>query len=261
MIGGKKVVVVMPAYNASKTLGMTYGELPKEFFDEALLVDDGSTDNTFETARSLGIRTLRHDKNRGYGANQKTCYKTALAMGGDIIVMLHPDYQYSPKIIPAIVSLLAYGPYDVVLGSRILDGGALAGGMPLYKYVFNRILTGLQNLAWRTKISEFHTGLRGYKHTVLETINFEANSDGFVFDNQILAQALWQGYSIGEVSCPTLYSPQSSSIGLRRAIVYGFGVLKTTLELAAARVGVYTPDYLKPAESKGKASEMPRSDP
>jgi glycosyltransferase involved in cell wall biosynthesis len=253
LIAGKNVIVVMPAYNASKTLATTYDELPKELIDQVLLVDDGSTDDTFETARGLGIVTLRHDKNRGYGANQKTCYKTALDMGGDIIVMLHPDYQYSPKVIPAIVSLLAYGPYDIVLGSRILVGGALAGGMPIYKYIFNRILTAVQNLAWRTKLSEFHTGLRGFKRTVLETIHFESNSDDFVFDNQILAQILWHGFTIGEISCPVLYFPHASSIGLKRAFTYGLGVLKTTLELMAARTGFYAPDYLKSANVKPKA--------
>lgn len=167
MIAGKKVVIVMPAYNASKTLLLTYEDIPKEFVDEILLVDDGSTDDTYHLSHKLGIKTIRHDRNRGYGANQKTCYKTALEMGGDIVVMLHPDYQYSPKVIPAVVALLAYGPYDVVLGSRILTGGALRGGMPRYKYVFNRILTAMQNLAWRTKISEFHTGFRAFKAKVL----------------------------------------------------------------------------------------------
>lgn len=256
MIAGKRIIVVMPAYNASMTLGTTYDELPKEFVDEVLLVDDGSTDNTIETAHDLGIVALRHDRNRGYGANQKTCYKTALEMGGDIIVMLHPDYQYSPRVIPAIVSLLAYGPYDVVLGSRILAGGALAGGMPLYKYVFNRILTAVQNLAWRTKISEFHTGLRGFKRVVLETVNFEANSEDFVFDNQIIAQILWQGYSIGEISCPTLYFPHASSISLRRGFAYGLGVLKTTLQLMAARGGLCKPEYLRPRKTGRSHSSM-----
>lgn len=239
LINGKKIVLVMPAYNASQTLGMTYEKLPKEFVDEVLLVDDGSTDNTVELARKLGIQTIRHDKNKGYGANQKTCYAAALQMDGDIIVMLHPDYQYSPKIIPAVVTLLAYGPYDLVLGSRVLGGGALKGGMPLYKYVFNRLLTYFQNLMWRSKLSEFHTGLRAFKRHVLENINFQANSDDFVFDNQILAEVICRGYSIGEISCPTSYFPHASSISLRRGIVYGFGVLRTTLELVAVRWGIY----------------------
>ncbi|MGP8069924.1 MAG: glycosyltransferase family 2 protein [Candidatus Bathyarchaeia archaeon] len=245
MIDGKKIIVVMPAYNASKTLGSAYADIPKEFVDEILLVDDASTDNTSDLAQSLGIPTVRHDSNKGYGANQKTCYRTALGMGADIVVMLHPDYQYSPRLIPAAVTMLAYGPYDVVLGSRILTGGALRGGMPLYKYVFNRILTAVQNLAWGTKISEFHTGFRAFKSHVLEATNFEANSDDFVFDNQIIAQILWQGYSIGEISCPTSYAPHSSSIGLGRGVKYGFGVLKTTIELVAARKGIYRPSYLQ----------------
>jgi len=254
LIAGKKIIIVMPAYNASKTLEATYEEIPKEFFDEVLLVDDGSTDNTFDIARSLGIRALSHERNKGYGANQKTCYKTALDMGGDIIVMLHPDYQYSPKLIPATVTLLAYGPYDVVLGSRILTGGALRGGMPLYKYVFNRALTAAQNLAWGTKLSEFHTGFRAFKREVLKSINFEANSDDYVFDNQIIAQVLWRGYQIGEISCPTLYFPHASSISLRRGLTYGFGVLNTTIQLMTARAGICTPDYLKsPRRKTGEA--------
>ena len=235
----------MPAYNASETLAQTYREIPREFVDEVLLVDDGSVDGTVDLARKLGIATLQHVTNKGYGANQKTCYKNAIEMGGDIIIMLHPDYQYPPSIIPAIASLLAYGPYDVVLGSRILTGGALKGGMPLYKYAFNRVLTAIQNLAWRTKISEFHTGLRGFRKHVLERINYEANSDDFVFDNQIIAQVLLRGYSIGEVSCPTSYHPTASSISVRRSLVYGFGVLRTTAELSLARARIDTPDYLK----------------
>jgi len=247
LINGKRVIVVMPAYNAERTLSLTYEEIPREFVDEVLLVDDGSTDTTFEISKTLAMKTFRHDRNRGYGANQKTCYKTALKMGGDIIVMLHPDYQYSPKLIPAVATLLAYGPYDVVLGSRILTGGALKGGMPTYKYIFNRVLTAAQNLAWGTKISEFHTGFRAFKAQVLNTINFEANSDDFVFDNQIIAQILWKGYSIGEISCPTSYAPHSSSIGLKRGLKYGFGVLRTTIELVAARAGFYKPTYLEKA--------------
>lgn len=245
MIEGKKVVVVMPAYNAAKTVKKTYAEIPAQYVDEVLLIDDASSDDTLQIATQLGIRTLHHEENRGYGANQKTCYNAALEMGADIIVMLHPDYQYSPKLIPAAVAMLAYGPYDVVLGSRILTGGALRGGMPLYRYLFNRILTALQNLAWGTKISEFHTGFRAYKSVVLKTTNLEANSDDFVFDNQIIAQILWQGYSIGEISCPTSYAPHSSSISLWRGVKYGFGVLKTTIDLVAARTGIYRPSYLQ----------------
>jgi glycosyltransferase involved in cell wall biosynthesis len=246
------VILVMPAYNASATLSRTYEELPREFVDEVLLVDDGSTDNTSEISVRHGIKTLRHDRNRGYGANQKTCYRAALDMGGDVIVMLHPDYQYSPRVIPAMVSLLAYGPYDVVLGSRILSGGALKGGMPLYKYIFNRLLTLVQNIAWGAKLSEYHTGLRGFKRIVLDTINFEANSDDFVFDNEILAQVLWQRYSIGEVSCPTMYFPGASSISLRRGLSYGAGVLRTTADLILARAGIRIADYLRPKHVEPK---------
>lgn len=246
MIAGKKIVVVMPAYNASKTLKATYEGIPREFVDDVLLVDDGSSDNTAELAKSLGIRIVLHEANRGYGANQKSCYKHALQMGADIVVMLHPDYQYPPEVIPAMVSLLAYAPYDVVLGSRILAGGALRGGMPLYKYVFNRVLTAIQNLAWGTKLSEFHTGFRGFTARVLESINYEQNSDDFVFDNQIIAQILLQNYRIGEISCPTVYFSGASSISLRRGVVYGFGVLRTTVDLLLARKGVHFPPYLKP---------------
>jgi glycosyltransferase involved in cell wall biosynthesis len=257
LIGGKKIVVVMPAYNASKTLRATYGAIPKEFIDEVLLVDDGSVDDTVQLAESLGIKTIRHTFNKGYGANQKTCYKHSLEIGADIIIMLHPDYQYPPTILPAMVCLLAYGPYDVAFGSRILTGGALRGGMPLYKYVFNRLFTAIQNLAWGAKLSEYHTGFRAFKRHVLETINYELNSDDFVFDNQIVAQILMQGYQIGEVSCPTIYFPEASSISLKRSILYGIGVLRTTVDLVLARSGVCVPAYLK---LKGSLSIIPKND-
>jgi glycosyltransferase involved in cell wall biosynthesis len=244
----------MPAYNASQTLSQTYQEIPRQFIDEVLLVDDGSVDGTLDLARKLGIATLQHASNRGYGANQKTCYKSALEMGGDIIIMLHPDYQYTPSLIPAIATMLVYGPYDVVLGSRILTGGALKGGMPLHKYASNRVLTGIQNLAWRTKLSEFHTGLRGFRRYVLTSINLDANSDDFVFDNQIIAQILRRGYRIGEVSCPTYYHPTASSISLQESVVYGIGVLKTTVELLLAKSGIHTAGYLElPAETTEKS--------
>jgi glycosyltransferase involved in cell wall biosynthesis len=257
LIGGKKIVVVMPAYNASKTLRATYEGIPKEFIDEILLVDDGSADDTVQLAETLGIRTIMHAQNKGYGANQKTCYKHALDMGADIIIMLHPDYQYSPTILPAMTTLLAYGPYDVVFGSRILTGGALRGGMPIYKYAFNRILTAIQNLAWGAKLSEYHTGFRGFKRHVLETINCELDSDDFVFDNQIVAQILMQGYQIGEISCPTIYFPEASSISLSRGFKYGLGVLRTTVDLVFARMGVHVASYLKP---KGPLSGTPAKD-
>jgi glycosyltransferase involved in cell wall biosynthesis len=254
VINGKKIVIVMPAYNAERTVKKTYDEIPKDFIDDVLLVDDASADSTLEVARGLGMKILFHDKNRGYGANQKTCYKAALEMGADIVVMLHPDYQYSPTLIPAIVTLLVYGPYEVVLGSRIIGGGALKGGMPKYKYVANRLLTAFQNLLWRSKFSEFHTGLRGFRRYVLEGINFHANSDDFIFDNQILAQILRRGYSVGEISCPTLYFPEASSISFKRALRYGFGVVETTFELLLARRAIWTPDYLK-IESTRNASK------
>lgn len=243
MIDGKKVIVVMPAYNAANTLERTYDEIPKGFIDDVLLVDDSSVDSTVKIARSIGVKIRTHESNRGYGANQKTCYKAALDMSGDIIVMLHPDYQYSPKLVPAIVTLLAYGPYDVVLGSRIL--GEPHGTMPRFRYMGNRLLTAFQNLFWRTKISEFHTGLRGFKRQVLENVNFLANSDDFVFDNQILAQIIKRKYSIGEISCPTVYFPEASSISFKRSLKYGLGVIKTTFDLILARSGVWTPEYLR----------------
>ena len=243
MINGKKIVVVMPAYNAAKTLERTYGEIPREFIDDVLLVDDSSDDSTVNIGRRIGVSIRAHETNRGYGANQKTCYKSALEMSADIIVMLHPDYQYSPKLIPAIVTLLAYGPYDVVLGSRIL--GEPRGTMPHFKYVGNRLLTAFQNMLWRTKISEFHTGLRGFKRHVLENVNFLANSDDFVFDNQILAQIIMRKYPIGEISCPAQYSKDASSINSERSLVYGLGVIKTTVDLVLARSRLWTPEYLK----------------
>jgi glycosyltransferase involved in cell wall biosynthesis len=245
MIEGKRVVVVMPAYNAARTIKRTFDEIPKQFFDEILLVDDASSDDSVEVGRELGIRTLFHSKNKGYGANQKTCYKEALRLGADIILMLHPDYQYSPKLLPAMATLLAYAPYDIVLGSRILGGGALEGGMPLYKYLGNRLLTVFQNILWRTKISEYHTGLRGYKRVVLSTINFERNSDDFIFDNQLIAQALFHNFRIGEISCPTHYFEEASSISFNRAVRYGFGIFKTTFELILAKHGVWTAPYLR----------------
>jgi len=243
MIDGKKVIVVMPAYNAANTLERTYDEIPKGFVDDILLVDDSSIDGTANLARSIGVKIRVHASNMGYGANQKTCYCAALDMSGDIIVMLHPDYQYSPKLIPAIVTLLAYGPYDVVLGSRIL--GHPRGTMPRFRFVGNRLLTAFQNLLWRTKISEFHTGLRGFNRRVLEEVNFLANSNDFVFDNQILAQIIMRKYAIGEISCPALYFPAASSISFKRSLKYAAGVIKTTFDLILARNGVWTPDYLR----------------
>ncbi|MBK8471302.1 MAG: glycosyltransferase family 2 protein [Sphingobacteriales bacterium] len=230
MINGKKIVVVMPAYNASQTLARTYGEIPFDLVDEVILVDDHSKDNTAEVARTLGIKhVVRHDKNKGYGGNQKTCYNTALAIGADIVIMVHPDYQYTPKLIPSISYIIANELYDVVLGSRILGMGALRGGMPLYKYIANRFLTYFQNVLIGQKLSEYHTGYRAFSRRVLEGINYEANSDDFVFDNQMLSQIFYAGFEIAEITCPTKYFDEASSINFKRSMQYGLGVLRTSL--------------------------------
>ena len=238
MLNGKKIVVVMPAYNAEKTLEKTYGEIPFEFVDEVLLVDDCSSDQTARVARRLGIRTIVHDRNTGYGGNQKTCYQAALELGADIVIMLHPDYQYTPRLITAMAAMIAYGEFDASLGSRILGVGALEGGMPLYKYVANRFLTLVENLLLGYKLSEYHTGYRAFSRQVLETLPLDANDDDFVFDNQMLAQLIWYGYRIGEVSCPTKYFKDASSISFRRSVVYGLGVLKTAVEFRLAKLGI-----------------------
>lgn len=238
MIHNKKVIVVMPAYNAELTLEQTYREVPPGFIDEIILVDDGSQDGTVELSRRLGIRTIVHPKNLGYGANQKTCYKEALKSGADVIIMLHPDYQYTPKLLIAMASLVAIGLYDIVLGSRILGGGALKGGMPLYKYISNRILTFIQNLILGAKLSEYHTGYRAFSRQVLLDLPLEENSNDFVFDNQILCQAIYRGYSIGEISCPTKYFKEASSINLTRSIIYGLGVLKTSMQFLLNKWGI-----------------------
>ena len=229
MIEGKKVCVVLPAYNAAKTLEQTHRDIPHGFVDEILLVDDQSRDDTVAVAERLRIPTIKHDKNRGYGGNQKTCYAEILKRGADIILMLHPDYQYSPKIIPAAAWMIASGEYEVVLGSRILVGGAREGGMPLYKYISNRFLTLAENLLLGQKLSEYHTGFRAFHRKVLETLPLLENSDDFVFDNQILAQAVYFGFRIGEISCPSRYFTEASSINFGRSCVYGLGVLKTSL--------------------------------
>jgi glycosyltransferase involved in cell wall biosynthesis len=238
MIDRNKVIVIMPAYNAERTLLKTYNEIPRDLVDEVILTDDGSTDRTVEIARRLDLTLLVHDKNRGYGGNQKTCYKAALDAEADIVIMLHPDYQYTPKLIPAMAHLVASGEYDVVLGSRILTKGALAGGMPLYKYIANRVLTLIQNLLLRQKLSEYHTGYRAFRREVLERLPLAENSDDFVFDNQVLAQVIYFGYRIGEISCPARYEPESSSINFRRSVVYGFGVLWTSIQFVLQRLGM-----------------------
>jgi glycosyltransferase involved in cell wall biosynthesis len=238
MINNKKLAVVLPAYNAAKTLEKTYSEIPFEFVDEVILVDDASRDDTAEVARKLGIRTVVHEANKGYGGNQKTCYRTALELGADIVVMLHPDYQYTPRLVTAISSMIAYGEFDAVLASRILGVGALEGGMPLYKYISNRFLTFTENLLLGHKLSEYHTGYRAFSREILEKLPLDANSDDFVFDNQMLAQVIWYGYRVGEVSCPTKYFPEASSINFQRSVRYGLGVLGTALQFRLARLGL-----------------------
>jgi glycosyltransferase involved in cell wall biosynthesis len=226
MISGKVITVVMPAYNAEQTLRQTYAEIPFDIVDHVILVDDASSDETTQIADELGIRhIIRHEENKGYGGNQKTCYHKALEIGSDIVVMLHPDYQYTPLLIPSICHIIASGLYPVVIASRILGKGALKGGMPLYKYIANRLLTFIQNLLMAQKLSEYHTGYRAFAKEVLLSVNFNDNSDDFVFDNQMLAQIFHKGFTVGEVSCPTKYFKEASSINLRRSIRYGFGVL------------------------------------
>lgn len=236
MIEGKRVAVVMPAYNAGKTLKRTYDEVPLDVVDTILLVDDGSHDDTIEMSKKLGIKTFIHERNFGYGRNQKTCYREALKTGADIVVMLHPDYQYSPKLITAMVSLIAVGEYDVVIASRILGVGALKGGMPVYKYISNRFLTMFENLLLFYKLSEYHTGYRAFSRKVLESLPLLENSDDFVFDNEMLAQIIFWEYKIGEISCPTKYFPEASSINFTRSMKYGFGCVLTSLKFRLQRM-------------------------
>jgi glycosyltransferase involved in cell wall biosynthesis len=237
MINGKRVAVVMPAYNAEKTLEATVRDIP-DLVDICILVDDHSSDRTVELAARLGLRVFVHDKNYGYGRNQQTCYREALAEGADVIIMVHPDYQYTPLLVTAMASMVACGVYDVVLGSRIIGGRALHGGMPLYKYVFNRMLTAIENLVLRAKLSEYHSGYRAFSRRVLTELPLLENSDDFVFDNQILAQCVYFGFRIGEVSCPTKYFEEASSINFRRSVQYGLGVLATTLQFALQKSGL-----------------------
>src|SRR5713226_8783394 len=237
MINGKRIAVVMPAYNAAKTLEKTVHELP-ETVDLKILVDDHSSDDTVHIAEELSLRVYVHEKNYGYGRNQQTCYKEAIAAGADIVVMVHPDYQYTPLLVTAMASMIAHGVYDVVLGSQIIGGGALKGGMPLYKYVANRFLTAFQNAFTGAKLSEYHTGFRAFSKEVLLSLPLLENSDDFVFDNEMLAQCIYFGYRIGEVSCPTKYFQEASSINFMRSIHYGFGVLGTTLKCWLQRLGI-----------------------
>lgn len=239
MLNNKRIIIVLPAYNAGKTLEDTYREIPFDIVDDVIVVDDASADNTVDVANRLGIKhVIRHEINKGYGANQKTCYDKALALGADIVIMLHPDYQYTPKLIPSMAYLIASDLFPVVLGSRILGKGAIKGGMPRYKYFFNRFLTFVQNILINEKISEYHTGYRAFSRNVLQSINYHANSDDFVFDNQMLSQILYVGFEIGEVTCPTKYSTESSSINFRRSMVYGIGVLKTSFQHFLQRMGI-----------------------
>ncbi len=237
MINGKRIAVVMPAYNAEKTLERTVQEL-SDVVDIKILVDDSSKDQTAALSRNLGVQTFVHDANYGYGRNQQTCYREALAAGADIVVMVHPDYQYTPSLVPAMAGMIASDVYDMVLGSRILGKGALKGGMPLYKYVFNRLLTAFQNLFLGVKLSEYHTGFRAFSRELLETLPLLENSDDFVFDNQMIAQAVMFGFEIGEISCPTKYFEEASSINFRRSVKYGFGVLATTASFVACKLGL-----------------------
>ncbi len=239
MLLGKKIVVVMPAYRAEKTLERTYAEIPKDIVDHVILVDDAGGDNTAQVARQLGIATYVHAKNLGYGGNQKTCYTEALKVGADVTIMLHPDYQYDPRLIAAMAGMVASGIYDCVLGSRILGNTARAGGMPLWKYVANRALTAFENMLLGAKLSEYHTGYRAFSKRVLEELPLLANNDDFVFDNEMLAQVHARGFTIGEISCPTKYFPEASSINFRRSCKYGFGVLGTSLRYRMWKWGMY----------------------
>jgi glycosyltransferase involved in cell wall biosynthesis len=237
MLNQKRIAVVLPAYNAARTLEQTVRHLPG-LADIKILVDDSSSDETARIAQKLGLRTFIHDRNYGYGGNQKTCYRIAIESGADVVVMVHPDYQYNPLLVTAIASMIAYGVYDIVLGSRIIGGGALKGGMPRYKYIANRVLTAIQNAVLGSKLSEFHTGLRGFSRKVLLSLPLLENSDDFLFDNQILTQAIFFGYPIGEVSCPTKYFPEASSINFRRSVRYGFGVLWTSCQFVFQQIGL-----------------------
>ncbi len=239
MYKGKKVVVVLPAYNAALTLEKTYNEIPFDLVDEVILCDDASSDNTSDLAAMIGIKhVIVHEKNKGYGGNQKSLYNKALELGGDIVIMLHPDYQYTPKLIPSMVNIIGEDLYPVVLGSRIIGKGALSGGMPVYKYIANRFLTFTQNLLVNYKLSEYHTGYRAFSREVLTSINFEENSDDFVFDNEMLSQIIYAGFHIGEVSCPTKYFEEASSINLKRSTIYGLGVLRVSVQHFLQRIGL-----------------------
>lgn len=254
MINGKRIAVVMPAYNAAKTLEATVSDLP-DVVDLRILVDDHSHDDTVELAHRLGLQAFRHDRNYGYGRNQQTCYREALAAGADVVIMVHPDYQYTPRLATAMASMVAYDVYDVVLGSRIIGGHTLRGGMPVYKYIANRALTAIENLILGVKLSEYHTGYRAFSRKVLTELPLLENSDDFVFDNQMLAQCVYFGFRIGEVSCPTKYFGEASSINFRRSVKYGFGVLATTFQVALERMGLI---HLPRFSERGRKLEATR---
>ena len=240
MINNKKVVVIMPAYNAEKTLEQTYNDISQDFVDEIILVDDFSSDRTKEIAKNLNITTIVHDRNRGYGGNQKSCYKAALKAGADIVIMVHPDYQYTPKLIPAMAAMMAFEGYNAVIASRMLGNGALRGGMPLYKFVANKFLTAFENLFLGENLTEYHTGFRGFTKTILETLPLESCSDDFCFDNEMLALIFWNNYKIGEISCPTKYFKEASSINFVRSLKYGFEVLYISLIYRLGKIGIKT---------------------
>ncbi len=245
MINGKKIVVVMPAYNAEKTLEDTYNDIYKGFVDKIILVDDNSSDNTKEVSKKLGIITIVHKKNLGYGGNQKSCYLAALKEGADIVIMVHPDYQYTPKLVPAMASMIAFGEYDAVIASRMLTNSALKGGMPLYKFIANKCLTLFQNVFMSQNLSEYHTGFRAFSKDILSTLPLKECDNDFVFDNEMLALTFYHGFSVGEISCPTKYFPEASSINLKRSIKYGFGVLRVSVTYLLARLSIYKSKIFK----------------
>ncbi len=249
MFGNKRVIAVLPAYNASKTLEQTCAEIDTSIVDEIILVDDGSSDDTVEKAKKLDLKVFVHPNNRGYGGNQKTCYQKALELGADIVIMIHPDYQYTPKLAPAMVSMIANGVYDCVIASRIVGGGALRGGMPFYKYVSNRFLTAVQNLLMAGKLSEYHTGYRAFSRAVLEQLPLEENSDDFIFDNQMLSQIIYFDFRVGELSCPTKYFPEASSINFFRSCKYGLGCLYTAALFRLGKMGLAKPSIFDPQAS------------
>ncbi len=239
MLNGKKIIIVLPAYNAALTLEKTYSEIPMDIVDEVILVDDASKDDTSELGRKIGIRhVIRHEQNKGYGGNQKTCYNKALELGADIVIMLHPDYQYTPKLIMAMSSIIAFDVYPAVFGSRILGKGALKGGMPMYKYIFNRMLTLFQNILMSQKLSEYHTGYRAFSASVLNAVPYNTCSDDFVFDNEMAAQIFFKGFEIAEITCPTKYFPEASSINFKRSSIYGLGVLRTSIIYRLQKWGI-----------------------